>query len=81
MTTDTYFFLTHDNKVYRKDIPANEEYPLLYAGHKLSGLSNQIVKLTPYGRGYTVKNRYSGKKQYFTKKEMVFLSLRAETAR
>lgn len=78
MKTDTYFFVTHDNKIYRKDIPTNEEYPLLYAGHKLSAFSNQIVKLTPYGRGYTVKNRYSGKKQYFTRKEMVMIALKAQ---
>jgi hypothetical protein len=81
VTSDTYFFVTHDDKVYRKDVPSDAEHPLLYAGHKLSAYSNQIVKLTPYGRGYTVKNRYSGKRQYFTRKEMVLLSLRAELVR
>lgn len=75
----TYFFLTHDGKIYRKDIPTTSRYPLLDAGHKLAGFSNQIIQLTPYGRGKTVKNRYNAKPQYFTRNEMVLLSLQAES--
>jgi len=75
--TNTYFFITHDNKVYRKEISVYSKYPLLDAGHKLSAFSNQIVLMTKYGRGKTVKNR-SGKTQYFTRQEMVMLSLQAE---
>lgn len=76
MTTNTYFFLTHDGKVYRKDISATSKHPLLEEA-KLSQFSNQIVLMTKYGRGKTIKNRYSEKPQYFTRKEMVLLSLRA----
>jgi hypothetical protein len=77
---NTYFFLTHDGKVYRKDIPVNSDYPLLDAGYKLAAFSNQVILMTKYGRGKTVKNRYSEKPQYFTRKEMVMLSLQAEPA-
>lgn len=78
MTTNTYFFITHDNKVYRKEISIYSKYPLLDAGHKLSAFSNQIILMTKYGRGKTIKNRHSGKTQYFTRQEMVMLSLQAE---
>lgn len=77
MTTNTYFLLTHDGKVYRKEISATAKHPLLDLGARLSQFSNQIILMTKYGRGKTIKNRYGGKTQYFTRKEMVLLSLRA----
>ena len=73
---DTYFMIT-PNGVFRKDI--YEQYSTWsQLPMQLAQRSNQIVKLTQTGRGYTIKNRYSEKKQYFTKKEMVMLSLQAE---
>lgn len=78
MTTYTYFFLTYDGKIYRKEISDDARLPYLVQGRKLSMDSNQIIRMTKYGRGKTVKNRYSEKPQYFTRKEMTMLALQAE---
>lgn len=74
---DTYFLITPFG-VYRKDI--YEEYSTWsQLPMNLAARSEKIVKLTPTGRGVTIKNRESEKRQYFTKREMVMLSLQAET--
>lgn len=81
MSAETYFLVYGDGRVKRKVIHTDfvgnfwRQMPM-----KLAAEANQIIKQTPYGRGYTVKNRYSEKKQYFTKDEMVMLSLKAEPA-
>lgn len=84
MTTNTYFYITCNGNVYRKEVPVTEKYPLLASGLLPSGeraaaYADQVILLTKYGRGKTIKNRYSDRPQYFTRQEMVMLSLQAES--
>ena len=78
MTTNTYFFLHHDGTVYRKDVPVDEESPLSRAGLKIATESNQIIVMTRFGKGISIKNRLNEKMQFFSKQDMVMLSLAAK---
>ena len=70
----------HDGKIYRKDVDESEDYPYFLNGaYRVAANSNQIILMTSSGRGKTLKNRYSGKTRYFTRQEMVMLSLQAES--
>ena len=79
MKTETYFLIHYTGVIYRCDIRKDdyismwEQLPI-----KLAQQSNKIIKMTTFGRGYTVKNR-EVKKEYFSKSQMVLLSLQAET--
>lgn len=75
---DTYFLVFRDGSVQRKEVRNHltnfwEQMPM-----KLAADADQIIKLTPYGRGYTIKDRETGKRRYFTRKEMLMIRLRAE---
>lgn len=76
---DTYFLVFHDGRVERKDVNNYHQEFWQQMPMKLAAEAHQIIKLTPYGRGYTVKDRTTGKRQYFTRKEMLMMMLRAES--
>lgn len=67
-----------DGKVIRKDV---KEDPNFWGqlGMKLASQAEQIIEVSKYGRGKTIKNRFSEKSQYFTRQEIVMLSLKAES--
>lgn len=73
---ETYFLVTNDG-VYRKDIDTTfnlwSQLPM-----RSAAMANQIIKLTSHGKGVTVKNRYSGQRQFFGEDEMLMIALQAE---
>lgn len=73
----TLFLIMSDGKVIRKSV---KEDPNFWGqvGMKLASSAEQIIKLSEYGRGKTLKNRFSDKPQYFTREEMTMIALRAE---
>ena len=73
----TYFYITPDG-VYRRDIDKSDHI-WLNGSMKLAMQSNIIIEMSEFGRGKTVKNRDNADKvRYFTKDEMVIISLQAE---
>lgn len=75
----TLFLIMGDGKVIRKDV---KDDPMFWGqiGMKLASQAEQIIEVSKYGRGKTIKNRFSEKPQYFTRREMIMLTLRAEQA-
>ena len=73
----TYFYITPDG-VYRRDIDKSNSV-WINGSMKLAMQSNMIIEMSEFGRGKTVKNRDNADKvRYFTKDEMVMISLQAE---
>lgn len=66
-----------DGKVIRKVV---KEDPMFWGqlGMKLASQAEQIIEVSKYGRGKTIKNRFSEKPQYFTRQELTMLALQAE---
>lgn len=79
MTQRTFFFIKYDGTIIRREFEQQTKYPFLDGGYKLAADSNQVIEMTSTGRGKTIKNRYSAKPQYFTRNEMILLSLQAES--
>jgi hypothetical protein len=79
MSTETYFLIHHTGAIYRKDVKLDEFTSIWHQlPMNLAQQSNQIIKMTPFGRGYTIKCREM-RKQYYSKKQMTMIALQAET--
>jgi hypothetical protein len=76
MKSFTYFFIVED-KVYR--MVRNNTTPWYQSINDVHYKADTIILMTDTGRGKTIKDRKPVSKQkYYTKKEMVMLTLQAE---
>ena len=81
MTTNTYFFVHHTGKVYRKDLFTNLLSEMLIQGRQSNQLvaqSNLVVVMNPSGTGKILKCR-EYRREDLTQDEMVVLALQAES--
>jgi hypothetical protein len=73
----TYFFVMED-KIYRRTFDGNA--PWFERMSDLHYKADQIIEITYTGRGKVIRDKLTvPEKKYFTKKEIVMLSLQAET--
>lgn len=77
MKSSTYFFIVGD-KVYR--MVRDNSTSWYQSIHDVHYKADTIILMTDTGRGKTIKDRKPVSKQkYYTKKEMIMLSLQAES--
>ena len=77
MIKKTYFLIMSDDSVIRQEVIKSSRI-WHDMSMQLAAQANVIVELSPYGRGKSIKNRFSEKPQYFSRDEMTMLALRSE---